>query len=286
MNNQAVKIHQKEIALGRLRFHCLVAGDEQDSLVVLLHGFPETSHMWRPLMKDLVSAGYYCLAPNMRGYSENACPKGKKNYRIELLVRDVLDLAAAVGKSKFHLIAHDWGAVIGWYLAYDHPEILVSYTSLSVPHLKGFYKAIGKDKDQQYRSRYIKKLLVPFIAEYAIRKNDFEAFRKLWKFSSKEELKNYLEVFRKRKILTAALNYYRANLGKSQRKEIGEIRVPVLFIWGNKDMAIGPYGVSEGHQYCKGGYKFLELNAGHWLIQTMYDDIKQAVLDHLEHLGQ
>lgn len=280
-NDQSVKIHQKEVALGNLRFHCLVAGNEQDPLVILLHGFPETSYMWRPLMTDLASAGYHCLAPNMRGYSKNACPKGKKNYRIEKLVKDILDLAAAEGKNKFHLIAHDWGAVIGWHLAYEHPENVISYTSLSVPHLKGFYKALKKDKDQQYRSRYIKKLLVPFIAEYAIRKNDFEAFRKLWKFSTADELNNYLEVFRKRKVLTAALNYYRANLGKSETEEIGEIRVPVLFIWGNKDMAIGRYGVSEGHQYCQGNYKFLELDAGHWLIQTRYSEIKQAIIEHL-----
>lgn len=278
---QGQKIEHKEIALGKLRFDCLVAGNEKDDLVVLLHGFPETSFMWRSLMADLSSAGYYCLAPNMRGYSINACPKGKKNYRIEKLVQDVLDLARALGKSKFHLIAHDWGAVIGWQLAYTFSDSLISYTALSVPHLKGFYKALQTDKDQQYRSRYIKKLVVPYIAEYAIRKNDFEAFRKLWKSSNKQELNDYLSVFRKRKVLTAALNYYRANLGKSRTREIGEVWVPTLFIWGNKDMAIGGYGVSEGHQYCKGPYTFLELDAGHWLIQTKYPEIKEAVLKHL-----
>jgi pimeloyl-ACP methyl ester carboxylesterase len=279
---QGPKIEHKEIALGKLRFDCLMAGNEKDDLVVLLHGFPETSFMWRSLMMDLSSTGYLCLAPNMRGYSHNACPNGKKNYRIEKLVQDVLDLASTLGKGKFHLIAHDWGAVIGWQLAYTSSDSLFSYTALSVPHLKGFYKALQTDKDQQHRSRYIKKLVVPFIAEYAIRKNDFEAFRKLWKSSTEEELNDYLSVFRKRKVLTAALNYYRANLGKSKTREIGEIRVPTLFIWGNKDMAIGPYGVAQGHQYCKGPYTFLELDAGHWLIQTKYPEIKEAVLKHLD----
>ena len=275
-------VQSTEIALGALRFDCRTAGKKEDPLVILLHGFPETSFMWKPLMGDLASAGFYCLAPNMRGYSRNACPKGKRHYQVEHLVKDVIDLAKAVGSDSFHLIAHDWGAVIGWQLAYQYPERIISYAALSVPHLKGLFKALQTDADQQNRSKYIKMLVVPFLAEYSIRKKDFKMFRKLWKHSKQEEVNDYLSVFREKKVLTAALNYYRANFGKTRTEEIGEIDVPTLFIWGNKDMAIGPYGVSEGHQYCKGPYTFLELDAGHWLMQTAYDDLKPSVLEHLQ----
>lgn len=77
------------------------------------------------------------------------------------------------------------------------------------------------------------------------------------------------------------LNYYRANnsLAKRAGSELilGDINVPTLFIWGNKDVAIGPVAVSNGHKYMKGEYKFLELEAGHWLIQTNYAEIKDAI---------
>jgi pimeloyl-ACP methyl ester carboxylesterase len=271
----------KEITLGTLRFDCRVAGSETDELVLLLHGFPETSIMWLPLLKDLASKGFYCLAPNMRGYSKNACPKRKKEYSIDKLGKDVLAMAKALGKETFHLIAHDWGAVIGWYLAATQPKAVVSYTALSVPHLKGFFNALEMDADQQERSKYIKMLVVPFVAEYTIRKNDFKLFRKLWKHSNEEELEDYLTTFREKKVLTAALNYYRANFGKSRTEDIEDIEVPTLFIWGNHDMAIGAKGVSLGHQYIKGPYTFLELDAGHWLMQTVYSQIKPAILNHL-----
>jgi pimeloyl-ACP methyl ester carboxylesterase len=271
----------KEINLGALRFDCRIAGTEKDELVILLHGFPETSIMWSGLMADLVREGYFCLAPNMRGYSKNACPKGKKHYTIEKLSQDVLDLATAVGKDKFHLIAHDWGAVVGWYLACHFPTKILTYTALSVPHLKGFFEALQTDADQQQRSKYIKLLVIPFIAEYKIRKNDFKLFRKLWKDSSEEELEDYLKTFREKKVLTAALNYYRANFGKTRTEDIGEVHVPTLFIWGNKDMAIGPKGVTLGHEFVKGPYTFLKLNAGHWLMQTDYDTIKPAIINLL-----
>jgi pimeloyl-ACP methyl ester carboxylesterase len=271
----------KEISLGTLQFDCRIAGDVNYDLVILLHGFPETSIMWRPLMEDLAPKGFYCVAPNMRGYSKNACPKGKKHYSIEKLSQDVLDLAQALGKTRFHLIAHDWGAVIGWYLAYHHSTNILSYTALSVPHLKGFFEALQNDSDQQERSKYIKMLVIPFVAEYTIRKQDFALFRKLWKHSSEEELQDYLVTFREKKVLTGALNYYRANIGKSRTEDIGDIEVPTLFIWGNKDMAIGAKGVATSHQYMKGPYTFLELDAGHWLIQTVYNQIKPAILKHL-----
>jgi pimeloyl-ACP methyl ester carboxylesterase len=274
-------INNKEIPIGDLRFDCRVSGDSKDKLVILLHGFPETSFMWRDTMKDLAAAGFYCLAPNMRGYSKNACPRGKNNYTLEKLSQDVIALAKAEGKKTFHLIAHDWGAVIGWYLAYHHSEIISSYTSLSVPHIKGYMKALKTDKDQQNRSKYIRLLIIPFLAEYTIRKNDFGLFRKFWKHSSEKEVADYLTVFREKRSLTASLNYYRANFGKRGMEYPGEIHVPTLFIWGNRDVAIGARGVSEGHQYCKGPYTYLELDAGHWLIQTKYPEIRPAILEHL-----
>ena len=279
--NQFTMPETKEITLGSLKFDCRITGDENDELIILLHGFPETSIIWRPLLQDLAPLGFYCVAPNMRGYSKNACPKGKKQYSIEKLSKDVLDLALSLGKTKFHLIAHDWGAVIGWYLVYHHSSTILSYTALSVPHLKGFFKALETDADQQERSKYIKMLNIPFVAEYTIRKNDFKLFRKLWKQCSEDELQDYLATFREKKVLTAALNYYRANFGKSRTEDIGEIEVPTLFVWGNKDMAIGAKGVSLGHQYIKGPYTFLELDAGHWVMQTVYDQMKPAIIKHL-----
>jgi len=272
----------RKITIGTLEFDCRVSGSKTDELIILLHGFPETSIMWLPLLEDLASQGFYCVAPNMRGYSKNACPKGKKEYNIDKLSKDVLDLAQSLGEETFHLIAHDWGAVIGWYLAATQPTVLLSYTALSVPHLKSFFNALAVDKDQQERSKYIKMLAVPFVAEYTIRKDDFKLFRKLWKHSDPEELEDYLMVFREKKVLTAALNYYRANFGKVPIEDIGTIATPTLFIWGNHDMAIGSHGVENGHRYITGPYTFLELDAGHWLMQTHYADMKPAIIKHLK----
>ena len=270
----------KNIQVGNLNFDCRIAGNVEDDLVILLHGFPESSFMWTNLMTDISVLGFYCIAPNMRGYSSGARPKGKKHYTIDKLSQDVLDIAKAVDKEQFHLFGHDWGAAIGWKTVYDNPKTILSWTALSVPHFMAFGEARFVDKDQKNKSRYIKTFQIPFLPEMKIRKNNFELFRKLWKHSSKEEVEDYLTIFRNRRSLTAALNYYRAN-AKPQGLVVGNIKTPTLFIWGKNDKYIGAYGVESGHKFLKGYYKFVKLDAGHWLIQTKYQEIRTEITEHL-----
>lgn len=143
----------RKIKIGHLEFNCRVCGNEDNELVLLLHGFPESSFMYRELIEDLSSNNYYCIAPNLRGYSEGARPKGKQNYVIEKLVKDVMEIAKKTGKDKFHLIGHDWGSAIGWQLVHDYPNNILSWTGMAVPHLQSFFEAVLKDKDQKEKSK-------------------------------------------------------------------------------------------------------------------------------------
>jgi len=271
----------KKITIGTLEFNCRVSGEENNEPVIFLHGFPETSIMWSKIMEKLSSLGYFCIAPDMRGYSENACPKGVKNYTIKKLIDDVLNIADTLNLSQFHLIAHDWGAGIGWNVVYNFPDRIKSWTALSIPHSKAFAKAIKLDKEQKRMSRYIGWFLFPMIPEMMLRKNNFKTLRKLWKNSTPEELKNYLSVFGRRKSLTAAINYYRANFRGKKRSFIGNIKTPTLFIWGKKDFAIGAKAAEYNHKYMKGDYSYLPLEGGHWLIQTNYIEVETAIIEHL-----
>ena len=274
-----------QVKIGDLIFDCRTQGSKEDELIIFLHGFPETSYMWKRLMSGLSENGFYCVAPNLRGYSKGACPKGKKHYTLDKLANDVLDIAEFLNKPKFHLVGHDWGAAIGWKVVHDHQDAILSWTGISVPHLQAFGKAIIVDQEQSNMSQYIRNFQLPYLPEMGIRKNDFKIFRKLWKHSESHEIDDYLEVFRNPEQLTASLNYYRSNykLLKTAAKDqiLGDINVPTLFIWGNKDVAIGSYSVNESHQYMKNDYEFIALDAGHWLIQTNYQELKEAITKHI-----
>lgn len=275
-----------EVKSDDLIFDCRTDGDKENELVLFLHGFPETSYMWKKVMSGISSKGFYCVAPNLRGYSKGACPKGKRHYSLDNLVMDVLNISRFLDKPKFHLVGHDWGAAIGWKLVHDHPNAILSWTGISVPHLQAFGKAITVDREQRKMSQYVKNFQLPILPEMQIRKDNFRLFRKLWKNSDSDEIDDYLEVFRNPKQLTASLNYYRSNyqwLKKATDEQIlGDIYVPTLFIWGKKDVAIGAYSVSESHQYMKNDYEYVELDSGHWLIQTKYQELEKAITKHIE----
>ncbi|WP_422862067.1 alpha/beta hydrolase [Flagellimonas sp. W118] len=274
-----------QIKIDELIFDCRKEGNEENALVILLHGWPETSHMWKKLMSSLAGKGYYCVAPNMRGYSENACPKGKKHYSLDKLVRDVIDISKFLNKPKFHLIGHDWGALIGWKLVHDHQDKILSWTGISVPHPQAFGKAMMTNEEQIKMSQYVKNFQLPYLPEKGLRKDDFKILRKLWKNCEPVEIDDYLKVFGNPNQLTASLNYYRSNyklLKQAAKGQIlGDINVPTLFIWGNKDIAVGSHSVNEGHGFMKKDYEFIELDSGHWLIQTAYTELEKAISKHI-----
>ena len=62
---------------------------------------------------------------------------------------------------------------------------------------------------------------------------------------------------------------------------MGDIYTPTLLIWCKRDPAIGQKSIDMGHEYMKGPYTFIPLDAGHWLIQTKYEEIKEAVMLHI-----
>ncbi|MGB0368176.1 MAG: alpha/beta fold hydrolase [Flavobacteriales bacterium] len=278
-----VDIVNKEV--NGLTFKCRVAGNPSDEPVILLHGWPETSHMWIGLMEKLSAEGYYCIAPDQRGFSPQARPEKVKDYAIEFLAEDVVGIADAFGVKNFQLVGHDWGSAIGWAVVAFHPERVKSWTAMSVPHIKAFSDAIRFDKKQKKMSQYMAFFQWRGIPEWFLLKKDRLNLRKTWKKSSPEELQDYLDVIGNKPALKATLSYYRANyktLKKGQGADgYSDISTPTLMIWGKKDIAIGPVGVEGTKQYMKGPYEYVEIDAGHWLMQEAFDDCYEPIKNHL-----
>jgi pimeloyl-ACP methyl ester carboxylesterase len=278
-----VDIVNKEV--NGLTFKCRVAGNPADEPVILLHGWPETSHMWIGLMEKLSAEGYYCIAPDQRGFSPQARPEKVKGYAIEFLAGDVIGIADAFSIKNFQLVGHDWGSAIGWAVVAFYPDRIKSWTAMSVPHLKAFSDAVRFDKKQKKMSQYMSFFQWRGIPEWFLLKKDRLNLRKTWKKSSPEELQDYLDVIGNKPALKASLGYYRANyklLKKGQNMEdYLEVKTPTLMIWGKNDIAIGPVGVEGTEQYMKGAYEYVELDAGHWLMQEAFKECYASIKNHL-----
>ena len=263
-----------------LTFTCRVSGLENTGeTVILLHGFPSTSHMWHELIDFLSNENYRVIAPNQRGYSQGARPSEISEYRIDNLVEDVLDIADAMNIDKFHLVGHDWGSAVGWVVAGTNKDRILTWTALSVPHLDAFGDAIVNDETQEEKSYYIDIFRMKFIPELYFKFLNYRNLKNIWSSSSEMQIEKYMNVFGQKKAITGALNWYRAN--EFDRK-IGDIYVPTLMIYGLNDAAIAEKGVDETEKYVKAPYTLKKLNVSHWIMQESFEEVSVFILDHLQ----
>ena len=276
-------VEEAQMEAGEYTYEIRRAGRGGD-LVILMHGFPETSHMWIPLLEHLAANGYTAIAPDLRGYSPGARPEGAEHYGYPAMAADILAMADALDKDRFHLVGHDHGAGLGWYIAGRHADRLLSWTALSVPHVDAFGEAIANNAEQRQRSGYMQFFRQVGVAEAGLSANDFAALRNIWSASSPEQVEEYVRVLRQPGALTGALNWYRGALTED-RQPIGRISVPTILIWGNRDSAIGRPGVTATPPLMAGPYRLVELDVGHWLIQEAEADVLRETLAHIEQYG-
>jgi pimeloyl-ACP methyl ester carboxylesterase len=115
------------------------AGDPQGPLVLFLHGWPELALSWRHQLACFASLGFRAVAPDMRGYGGSTVHPRVDDYRLELVVGDMLALADHLGCERAVWVGHDWGSPVVWSIASHHPERALAVANLCVPyHPQGF----------------------------------------------------------------------------------------------------------------------------------------------------
>ena len=213
-------------------------------LVVFMHGFPELWWSWRHQLRAFADAGFWAVAPDMRGYNESDKPKGVASYEIEELAGDIQGLVRALGREKAIIVGHDWGAMVAWALAQLHPGIVERLAILNVPHPLQMTRGLRRPK-QLLKSWYMFFFQLPFgIPERLLAQGDYAVVRKGLARDGFEpaDVEPYIEALRKPGAGTAAMSYYRAAIrrgaiGRSPKTKI--IECPVLVIWGDQDRHLG-----------------------------------------------
>ena len=147
-----------------LSFDVTDEGPVDGRLVIALHGFPEDRLSWSAVIPQLTALGYRVLAPDQRGYSPGARPKGRRAYVLGELAADVMALADVAGADRFDVVGHDWGAVVAWELAGRHPDRVRTVTSLTVPHPAALRDAVLHSR-QLLKSWYMGFFQLPRVPE-------------------------------------------------------------------------------------------------------------------------
>lgn len=121
-------IRSRTVTANGLRMHVTEAGAGEP--VVFLHGFPESSREWAPVMARLADR-VHAIAPDLRGAGQTEAPAS--GYDLATVARDVIALLDELGFDQVDLVAHDWGAFVGFELCLADPSRIRRYVALSVP---------------------------------------------------------------------------------------------------------------------------------------------------------
>ena len=258
-----------------IRLHAVSTG--QGPTVLLLHGFPDTHIVWRKQVPALAAAGYRVLAPDLRGYGRSDAPRAVHAYTLDTLRADVLGLLDALKIDKVHLVGHDWGALIAWQLAALAPQRVTRLVALSSGHPAAIARA---GILQQLRLSYMFGFMLPGIAEQTLKAGDWFMLRQ---FTGEPGQAEYW----KRDLsapgrLSAALNYYRANLGLALPRAYPRVKAPVMGIWSDHDPALGEKQMRDSAAYVDAEFRFERVHdADHWLQLTAPTQVNRLLLDFL-----
>ncbi|MBV8959513.1 MAG: alpha/beta fold hydrolase [Actinobacteria bacterium] len=261
-------------------FPCLVEGPESGELVVLLHGFPQRKEAWRGVMADLASAGYRAAAFDQRGYRGEREPYPLASLRLDRLADDVLAVSTALEQERFHVVGHDWGGAVAWELAADSPDRLLTSNVVATPHPRALIRSMVGI--QAARSLYMLGFQVPVVPEALLRARGGAFFRASLRRSGldPDAADEYASALLEGSGLTNALGWYRANVPSG--RSVGPARVPTLYMWPERDVALGRRAAERTAAHVDAPYRFVVLEgATHWAPEQRPGDVAALLLDHL-----
>lgn len=262
------------VQVNGLHMHVVSAG--QGPPVLLLHGFPDTHSVWRKQIGILAQAGFRVIAPDLRGYGKTDAPPHVRDYAMDLLCGDVVGLLDALGIDKVRLVGHDWGAAIGWQVCMHAPGRVERFVALSVGHPAAFAHAGAM---QRLRSSYMLGFMMPGLAEHTLRLGNWFFVRKFTR--DRTQIGYWRRALRPHGRLTAALNYYRANIRLGVPHHWPAVTVPVMGVWSDGDPALGEKQMRDSSRYVQAEFRYERIDgADHWMQLTAPERLNALLLDY------
>ena len=271
-----MSIKGRKLSIGSLDFNVLVEGEGPD--VLLVHGFPDSNSVWRNQIPALVEAGYRVIAPDLRGFGETSVPTRTDDFKIDEFVADLAAILAALGvHDKVRLVGHDWGAAVGCQMCMQQPNRVDRYAALAVGHPTAYAHGGVVQKLKAY---YILFFQIPGLSEKAVSAADWWLWRMMLRYDA--ELPTWKKDLSRPGRLTAAINFYRANLGLIVPKQWPHVTVPVMGMWGEGDVALAERQMIASGKFVDAPWHYERVAGGtHWLQLEAPQAVNDLLLDFL-----
>lgn len=249
--------------------------------VLLLHGFPDSSYLWRRQIPVLLEAGYRVVAPDLRGFGDSGKPEGVAAYRLNKVVADMTALMRRLGVVPVDVVGHDWGAVVGWLMASLVARQVSSLTAISVGHPHVFdHPSI----EQRERSWYMLFYQFEGVAEKLLQRHNWRLFREI--LGGAVDTERYVQDLGRPGALTAALNWYRANRAPAVEldttPDLPPIVCPTMGVWSSGDAAMTEQPMLDSAMHVRGSWRYERVeDCDHWVPTGAPGRLNDLLLDFL-----
>jgi len=273
----------RTIDSGGVRLHCVTAGHPDDPMVLLLHGFPARWSTWRRPMQALASAGFFAVAPYLRGYGDSDKPARVSDYSLARLIDDVAAIVRGFGRQKACLVGHDMGGGLAWGTAMTRPDLVSRLAILNSVHPIGFEREIRK-WSQFKKSWYVFFFLIPRIPEWFLSRRDFGFVRRSLADDglSREDIDDLIEGVRSPRALRAAIDWYRASFADGVRGRVprAKVDVPTCVVWGDKDPHLNAALADPPSDWVSRAHVVHIPEASHWVHHDAPDKVAALLIEN------
>lgn len=281
-----MKVTERRVRVGGVELNVAEAGS--GPAVLLLHGFPDSHHLWRHQVSVLVAAGYRVIAPDLRGFGLSDRPVDVDAYAMSELLADLTGLLDVLAVEKAAVVGHDWGSLLDWAFTTAHHERVTRLVALSVGHPAA--RATG-GLAQQVRGLYVLLFLVPGAAERVLPVRQW-LFLRRWGWRGAQPGENpdadrQIADLSRPGALTAGLNWYRANIALPRGRAVPrtprrQVVCPVLGVWSSGDVALVERQMTASEGFVDGPWRYERIEgAGHWIPVEAADRLNFLLVDFL-----
>jgi pimeloyl-ACP methyl ester carboxylesterase len=262
-----------------LTFDVHAGGPADGAPVLLLHGFPQDHREWELITPRLHEAGLRTYALDQRGYSPGARPVTVADYRIAESVADAVAVLDALGIGAAHVVGHDWGATVAWWLAAEHPDRVRTLTAISVPHPHALADKLRSNWLQAARFAYMGVFRSGF-AERLLLARGGAVLRSMMKPIG-DRAAGYAAAMREPGRLTAALNWYRA-VSPRRQGDAPPVSVPTTYVWSDGDPLVMRSTADHTAAWVSADYRLVTLTGiGHWVPEEAPQALTEIVLSRI-----
>ena len=255
-------------------------GASSAPVVVLLHGFPDDGSVWRHQVPALVEAGWRVLVPDLRGAGRSDRPEPFEAYALWQLADDVIAVLDHFEIERAHIVGHDLGSALAWYLAIVAPDRVDHLAALAVGHPLAFR---GVGPEQLQKSWYIFLFQFPDVAESWMRSDEWATLRS---WLHHPDIDDVIERLARPGALQAAISWYRANVTPASLVgpplELPPVAAPTLGVWASGDLALTERQMTDSEHYVSGPFTYHRLDGvGHWFPLEGADVLNPILSDFL-----